>query len=234
MANLVPIPWQPGYYLTPDTLAYLRAAGNKLGTNLIVTDAWRSYAEQAYYYDQYKNHGGNPASSPDTGLRQHMRGAAFDLQRTDATVQAACKSVGLVRDYDEAWHWNNPYWASMPIIPVNDTATAGGGSSTPIEEDDMYNDTDRARDNVAAVQIGQIRDALFKTTAISAGTTGGHEIPGGLLKMASIDNDARFQIAGEGGAGRDGMFEFQRKTTDELAEILAAVQALVGKDNTSA
>lgn len=135
MVNLVPIPWQPGYYLTPDTLAYLVAAGRKLGPQLEVTDAWRSYAEQAYYYDQYLNHGGPPASNPDTGQRNHMRGAAFDLARTDATVQAACKSVGLIRDAAETWHWNNPYWANMPIIPTNTTTTTGGGGSTPIEDD---------------------------------------------------------------------------------------------------
>jgi hypothetical protein len=139
MSNLVPIPWQPGYKLTPDTLAYLVAAGKKLGTQLQVVDAWRSYAEQAYYYDQYINHGGNPASNPDTGQRNHMRGAAFDLARTDATVQAACKSVGLIRDADESWHWNNPYWANMPIIPTDDgtaddaTTPADDGATNPIK-----------------------------------------------------------------------------------------------------
>lgn len=166
MANLVPIPWQPGYYLTPDTLAYLKAAGNKLGTNLIVVDAWRSYAEQAYYYDQYINHGGPPASNPDTGQRNHMRGAAFDLQRTDATVQAACKVVGLIRDADESWHWNNPYWANMPIIPTNDTTTAGGGNSTPITpqtpkdifmEDTVFKSDTNATCYVYLVQSGAVR-----------------------------------------------------------------------------
>lgn len=136
MANLVPIPWQPGYYLTPDTLAYLVAAGAKLGTQLTVVDAWRSYAEQAYYYDQYLHHGGPPASNPDTGQRNHMRGAAFDLARTDAAVQAACRSVGLIRDAAETWHWNNPNWANMPIIPTNTTTTGGGGAiPIPIEVD---------------------------------------------------------------------------------------------------
>lgn len=136
MATLVPIPWQPGYYLTPDTLSLLIAAGNKLQTQFQVADAWRSYAEQAYYYDQYKNHGGNIASSPDSGQRNHMRGAAFDLARTDASAQAACHSVGLLRDPDESWHWNNPYWANMPIIPTNpNTSTAGDGGSTPIQKE---------------------------------------------------------------------------------------------------
>lgn len=124
MSNLVSVPWQPGFKLTPDTLAYLVAASNRLGTQLELTDAWRSYAEQKYYWDAYQAGWGNPASNPDTGQRNHMRGAAFDLERTDAAAQAACRAVGLVRDGVEAWHWNNPNWANMPIIKV-DTSPAG-------------------------------------------------------------------------------------------------------------
>lgn len=142
MATLVQIPWQPGYYLTPDTLAYLIAAGNKLNTRFVVNDAWRSYSEQAYYYDQYLHHGGPPASNPDTGQRNHMRGAAFDAERTDAAAQLAFRSVGLIRDGVETWHWNNPNWQNMPIILTN-TSAAGGNSkpidnNTPtIEDEDM-------------------------------------------------------------------------------------------------
>lgn len=134
MASLVPIPWQPALFLTPHTLSYLLEASRRLGQNIFLQGsdaAWRSYARQAYLYDQYKNHGGNVASSPDPpGQRNHMRGAAFDAIRTDATAQAAFRAVGLVRDAAESWHWNDPTWASMPIIPTN-TSTAGGGS-TPL------------------------------------------------------------------------------------------------------
>lgn len=121
--TLVSIPWQPSYKLTPDTLALLVSASKAHGSNLIVTDAWRSYAEQSYYYDQYINHGGNIAANPDTGQRNHMRGAAFDLADTSSAVQADCRSVGLIRDPDESWHWNNPNAANMPII-IADTIAA--------------------------------------------------------------------------------------------------------------
>lgn len=146
MANLVPIPWQSGYFLTPDTLAYLTAASNRLQTILYVNDAWRSYAEQKYYWDKYVAYlnGGPyaaPASNPDTGQRNHMRGAAFDLVRIDAATQAACRAVGLIRDADESWHWNNPNWANMPIIPTN-TTTAGGGS-TPLPPTKAEADMDK-------------------------------------------------------------------------------------------
>lgn len=140
--NLVPIPWQRNYFLTPDTLALLVAAGDKLRTQLDVTDAWRSYNQQAYYYDQYLHHGGPPASSPEPpGQRNHMRGAAFDLQRTDEVAQAAMRSVGLIRDAVEPWHWNNPNWRNMPIIPTHTIASGINPRpippTNPFEEDDM-------------------------------------------------------------------------------------------------
>jgi hypothetical protein len=131
--NLVAIPWQPEYFLTPDTLALLVAAGDRLATQLRVTDAWRSYAQQAYYYDQFLHHGGPPASSPEPpGQRNHMRGAAFDLQRTDSRAQDACRAVGLRRDAIEAWHWNNPNWANMPIIPTHTIASGVNPRPIPI------------------------------------------------------------------------------------------------------
>lgn len=138
--NLVPIPWQPNYFLTPDTLALLTAAGGHLATQLHVTDAWRSYNQQAYYYDQYVNHGGPPASNPDTGQRNHMRGAAFDLQRTDDIAQAACRAVGLIRDGVEPWHWNNPNWRNMPVIPTHTIASGLNPRPVPVppmEETEM-------------------------------------------------------------------------------------------------
>jgi len=124
--SLVPVPWQPDLYLTPDTLALLVAAGNRLGTKLYIyqskdgpTDgAWRSLARQEYLWRKALA-GGNVASNPYSGQRAHMRGAAFDLVRSDNATQAACRAVGLVRDGVESWHWNNPRWASMPIIPAN-------------------------------------------------------------------------------------------------------------------
>lgn len=123
MPTLVPVPWQPECLLTPATLAYLIAASNRLGTQLEIDGqdgAWRPYARQAYLYGGYINHlpGFNTASNPDTGQRNHMRGDAFDLIRTDAAAQAACRAVGLVRDSAESWHWNNPNWANDPIIPT--------------------------------------------------------------------------------------------------------------------
>lgn len=133
MANLVPVPWQPTLLLTPDTLAYLQAACRAAGRTLYINGedgAWRSWARQNYLYQGYIQGlpGFNTASSPNPpGQRNHMRGGAFDLIDTDAATQAACRSVGLIRDGAEPWHWNNPNWANMPII-LDNTSAAGGGA----------------------------------------------------------------------------------------------------------
>lgn len=133
MPSLVAIPWQRNFYLTPETLSMLQLASAHAGHNIPVSDAWRSYAEQAYYYDQYLHHGGPVASNPDTGQRNHMRGDAVDIQnRAD---RAAMLAVGFTPDPDEWWHFNNPRWASHPIIPTL-TIPASPGASTPIGKDD--------------------------------------------------------------------------------------------------
>lgn len=115
---LVPIPWQPHLKLRPETLRLLQAASARVGRDLYLygpNSAWRSYAQQQAMWDRYQA-GGNPASHPAVGPRQHMRGAAFDLADTSWRVQRACRAVGLVRDPREAWHWNHPNWLNMAVI----------------------------------------------------------------------------------------------------------------------
>jgi hypothetical protein len=122
--SLVPIPYQPGFKLTQSTLNLLMEAGRIAGHEITVTDAWRSYAEQAYYWDQYINHGGNVASNPDTGQRNHMRGAAVDILNTGSVNRNAMLSAGFTPDPDESWHFNDPNWQNMPIIPTDDSSSA--------------------------------------------------------------------------------------------------------------
>lgn len=124
MATLVPIPWQRHLYLTPSTLALLEKASDYYGDDLYLYDAdykrispaWRSYSQQATAFKKWLKRIGPVASNPDTGQRSHMRGAAFDLRLSTARAQQACRRAGLIRDPAEPWHWNDPHWASMPII----------------------------------------------------------------------------------------------------------------------
>lgn len=140
MSELVPVPRQPHLLLTPHTLALFGEAEDRLGAPLYFNDqqapngvylaCWRSYDTQDYLYEGFINHepGFKTASNPKTGQRSHMRAAAGDLVRTDAAARAACREVGLIPDAVEDWHWNDPDWASMPII-ASFTTTAGDGSN---------------------------------------------------------------------------------------------------------
>lgn len=129
MSALVRIPWQKHLFLTPSTLALLERASTYYGDDLYLYDAeytrispaWRSYAQQKAARNRWLAGQGPYASDPDTGQRNHMRGAAFDLRLTTARVQQACRRAGLVRDPGETWHWNDPAWASMPIIKTRVT-----------------------------------------------------------------------------------------------------------------
>jgi D-alanyl-D-alanine dipeptidase len=77
---------------------------------------WRSYDQQKALWDAYQNGTGNIASNPDTGNRTHMRGVAADLADKSAKMQAACRTVGLLRDVSENWHWQLSNWVDYPIV----------------------------------------------------------------------------------------------------------------------
>ncbi|MDN4598839.1 M15 family metallopeptidase [Leifsonia virtsii] len=139
MNTLVPIPWQPGYFLTPDTLTMLQLASAHAGHNIPVTDAWRSYLEQKGYRDYYE---ADPlhhpyASDPDDPNAQnnHMRAAAVDIR--DRADRAAMLAVGFKPDGSEWWHFNNPRWASMPIIPINTYVALASLNATALSPDDI-------------------------------------------------------------------------------------------------
>lgn len=136
MSNLIPVPYQPEYSGTPDTVALLLKACQLAGHNIPLVDGWRSYAQQAYYYDQYLNHGGPTASNPDTGQRNHMRGAAWDIANPPADRQYML-AAGFTPDAVEDWHFNNPNWANMPIIPVNTTVASIAATPVIEREEDM-------------------------------------------------------------------------------------------------
>lgn len=62
------------------------------GAHLVIISAWRSYKEQAYLYDLYKNHGGPLAAPP--GSSNHERGKAIDVVNWEI-AQSYLHAVGL-------------------------------------------------------------------------------------------------------------------------------------------
>jgi hypothetical protein len=132
--TLVRIRRQPGLWLTPSTEAYLERAIAEYGRPIYVQPdgAWRAYVKQKYFWDLYQKGVGNVASNPDTGTRPHMRGAAVDSIDTSDACQAAFRRAGMVRDRLEKWHWNDPNWASLPVIKANFAVSIGSLSPIPV------------------------------------------------------------------------------------------------------
>lgn len=127
--RIVPIPWQPDLLLRESTLALLDKASDRYGARLQIRrpdGALRSFARQLYYWLLWLAGKGPVASNPYTGPRFHMRGAAFDLLDPNTRARKACLAVGLLPDPIEGWHFNDPNWASIPIVvlaPASSTAT---------------------------------------------------------------------------------------------------------------
>lgn len=118
MSNtLVRVPYDTRFYGTPRAVARLMRACQIAGHNIPLTDGWRSLEEQLYYWNRYinKQPGWTIASNPYTGQRNHMRGEAWDIEHI--ADRAAMLAAGFTADDVEWWHFNDPDWASMPIIP---------------------------------------------------------------------------------------------------------------------
>lgn len=116
---LTPIPWQPNLWVHVDLLAKLEEIRARLGRDPMLygsRSAWRSHAQQAALYDDYKTGRGPIASNPNTGNRTHMRGVAADFRDTSTAMARACGAVGLQRDPAERWHWQLTNWRAYPII----------------------------------------------------------------------------------------------------------------------
>ncbi|GIH08520.1 hypothetical protein Rhe02_65870 [Rhizocola hellebori] len=85
------------------------AAARADGVDLRVNSGYRTYAEQSYYYDLYRNHDGNRAAPP--GASNHGWGLSVDLDvrgEADASrwLRNNAARYGFFNDYTpEPWHW---------------------------------------------------------------------------------------------------------------------------------
>lgn len=242
MSDLVQIPWQTYYWLRPQTLDLLDQASDRLGERLYLyaddprghLSGWRSYSQQNTVYQAWLNGTGPVASNPDTGPRYHMRGAAFDLVRTDATAQAACRAVGLIRDISEGWHWNHPNWANMAVIKVNTAAIVAPQEDIVSEyryvrtqgDPALFTDTDgfTVTENITSAKIGPRRAGRTQGEVTqSKGETDAAWVKRrasiiSYWKQEAVANRALFGSFGGGGSTGSG---------PTAAEIAAATVALL-------
>lgn len=91
--------------------------------------AGRTREQQAYYYDQFKNHGGPVAANPNFGRRPHMRFGAIDID--DPGARGAMLAAGWVATTaSEWWHFEDPdmvraapFFRGWPIVTSFYTAS---------------------------------------------------------------------------------------------------------------
>jgi hypothetical protein len=147
--------------LVPQTAALRAAFQGAFGKPLVITDAYRSYAEQV----TLKATKGVYAATP--GTSNHGWGRAIDFG-SGVNIEGS-PEYRWMKAHAPTYGWTHPRWAEdgnpangqqepwhweAAPTPVSSTAwsgatvptTPGVTAPTPIEEDDMYTDADRARD----------------------------------------------------------------------------------------
>lgn len=145
--DIIELLGQPGQYARRVIVDAWLAAGAPP-----VNSAGRLVAEQQAAYDAWQNGTGSPADDPrrpDRDPLAHVRFVALDITPTEDRVQRLA-TAGLIRPYSwEPWHWE------VPNVRAYDLVT-----EIPREEDDMYTDADRARDNQTARDVAWIKTRI--------------------------------------------------------------------------
>lgn len=97
---------QPG---ASDAIQRLSAVyQQKFGSPLSITEGWRSYDMQAYYYNLYKAGKGNPAGTP--GGSRHGIGLAVDLGGPITNAGSAQHSWLRQNAASFGWYWVGQRW----------------------------------------------------------------------------------------------------------------------------
>lgn len=128
------------------------------GKALYIREAFRTIDTQRYYYAHPPTPGAVVAV-PGTSI--HGNGLAIDVgsgiddsftSPEHIAFEAIAKRHGWTntgRNFGEPWHFEKT--GSATVDP------SSGGTTTPVEEDDMYTDADRDRDKAAATDAAAAR-----------------------------------------------------------------------------
>jgi len=108
------------------------------------------------------------------------------------------RPTGLNFATREPWHYD-----------IDMVATSSGGTTIPVQEDDMYDDNDRKRDNTIAIQMQAVHDAIFTTSPTSRGSLGV------LAELKKLD-DALFKTDPTSFGTPGGVLKTLRTVTDKL------------------
>jgi hypothetical protein len=186
------------------------------GINLVayVSETYRDFAGQVYQKIRWTNLG-KPWNAADPGGSIHGWAKAVDFN-ADALmndgiydiVMAVLEKYGFIRDVDgENWH-----------VSFREARVAEWASSTitPFEEDDMYNETDRYRDNLVLAAAARIELSLYtlqkKTDAVSAKDD--------LLLWATTDPQGGIRTMVQSAINlSEKVLQGQTLTADEIAKL---------------
>lgn len=228
--------------LVPQTAALRAAFQAAFGKPLVITDAYRSYAEQV----ALKATKGVYAATP--GQSNHGWGRAIDFG-SGVNVEGS-PEYRWMKAHAPTYGWTHPRWAEdgnplngqqepwhweASATPVDSTAWAGTTvpatpnvtAPTPIEEDDMYTDADRTRDTAVwnwlsemhppvVTDLPQVKAALVELNpADTRNRIGNLQYAVGLLLARDPATVTAKDIAAAIPA------DFAKSVADELAKRLA-------------
>jgi len=150
-----------------------------------------------------------PVSCAVPGTSNHGWALAADISFPTAASHAAWRHLCPQYDWDNAGDafgesWHKEYVGSL---------TTPAGSGNLIEEDDMYDDNDRARDNITSILVKQVdlttQDIQKRLVAIAAGD----------VKFPGAAYPAFAAIAAQNQATMEAVLHVQGMTDEQIAEV---------------
>lgn len=198
----------------------------QLGRYLDINSAWRDPQEQERLYSAYKAYlnGTGPwapiALAPEYSV--HCDGEAIDTDDNNTAMTRILNDNGWFHTVFrngvlvEPWHYEYDYKRDKFFggIPA-------GSESTPVEEDDMFNDADRGDLQDIKRKVNAIHDAIFKGGASME--DGGRSVSKSLANItAFLDRGDRRTAAlwDATFAGGDSMPDNKRSIGQSLAAIV--------------
>lgn len=126
--------------------------------NLIINEIYRTFEQQVYQRERWTNLG-QPNNAAVPGYSNH---GAWDIGAVDwscsdvAARREIAARVGLIHNIsNESWHAAALGTISVPLPDL------AGLNYTTIQEDDMYNDVDRYRDNIVLGAMGRVELSTY-------------------------------------------------------------------------
>lgn len=229
--DVVQIPGYPGKWARRCVVEAWIAAGRPY-----VNWAGRTYEEQKYLYNLWRQGRGNAADNPDANTRQpHVRGMALDLAGySKARMEAAGFTQPIWRrtgfSQDEPWHWElKRYVGNVRSIPKVTGAQVANLDSKPFdpEEDDMTPEQATQLDAVYKALFGPNNGPRSSTIPLKWADISGHarNVRYGALDIVIHNQELIAQQAGKLNGLAEAVAQLQGGGQVNMGAITAAAEA---------